>query len=294
MKNRADADREVDMAHVIRSRMLAHPMRNAVYLKGKSVKKTNRVYMPICLALACCITMATEALAKDPEFSRQDIDFAAEELQGYVGGFNDKTDEMNAEKSAEEAAKAQSTATPKPAEDVEAPSMFDVAGKVTIIGDSVCLGAADSLTKNIANTTVDAKVSRPLADGVKIMQELINSGTLGEYVVIALGTNGTNSYQSLINKMIGTLPYGHKLILVTPFDGRWNPSWASYKTCQYIRSIKDKYSYVTVADWAAKIAGHVNYLASDKIHIAYKNNAISIYVSNIQSALDAAKNKAAK
>lgn len=171
---------------------------------------------------------------------------------------------------------------------------LNINAKVTIIGDSVALGARKKLTETISDSYVDTKKNRTLAQGYNIMMDLQKSDSLGEYVVIALGTNGCNNWELYIEKIINELSPGHRLIFVTPYDGRWNESWNSYKTTQYLRSLNDKYPFVTIIDWAAEISKCPELLGSDKTHIGGNTKAIKIFVDKIVDGINESSSKSAK
>ena len=166
--------------------------------------------------------------------------------------------------------------------------------KVTIIGDSVALGARKKLMECIPNSSIDTKGSRSLSVGYSLLMDLQNSDNLGEYVVIALGTNGCNDANSYIDKIINEINPGHRLIFVTPFDGHWNESWKSYKTMQYLRDIGNNYPYVTIADWAAEISKQPQLLGADKTHIGGNTTAIDMFVNIILDGINKASCKPAK
>lgn len=165
---------------------------------------------------------------------------------------------------------------------------------VTMVGDSVALGARKKLLEAIPNAFIDTKGSRSLSDGYCLLTEWQKSSALGEYIVVALGTNGCEDWESYINKIIDELEPGHKLIFVTPFDGHWNESWRSYKTTQYLRSIKDKYAYVTIADWCEEISKRPDLLGSDKTHIGGNATAIQMYVNVVLNGIKSAEAKNVK
>ncbi len=63
-------------------------------------------------------------------------------------------------------------------------------GIVTVIGDSVFLGAAPSFKKIQKNAVVDAKISRQVRHGLEAAKNLNKKHKLGDTVIISLGTNG--------------------------------------------------------------------------------------------------------
>ncbi|GHU41904.1 acyltransferase [Clostridia bacterium] len=167
-------------------------------------------------------------------------------------------------------------------------------GGVTIVGDSVPLGAQTTLKNTISDCYVDAKVSRSIDAGYQVMMDLQNSGELREYVVIALGTNGSNSYAKLLTKFIDSLEPGHKLIFVTPFDGRSNENAAAVtKTTDWVRNLPGQYPFVTVADWAKVISSQTNLLAGDKVHMGGQS-AMNLYAQCVADAITAASGKPGK
>ena len=160
-------------------------------------------------------------------------------------------------------------------------------GSITMLGDSVILDAKSTLEAGLANCIVDAKVSRNILQGPDLLKDYIRKGKLGDTVVIALGTNGNRNYESLITEMIEALPDGCRIIFITPYDGRWTSSWASYKTTAYLRSIDGKYPYVTIGDWADVTKNHLEWLTSDKVHLR-NNSAIKAYANVVKDAIAAA------
>ena len=97
---------------------------------------------------------------------------------------------------------------------------YNVSDGVTMIGDSVNLRASDYLKQVLPDIQLDALVSRNLDSGLKVYETDIANRVLLKNVVIALGTNSSNNYQELLDKFVQELPKGHRLIFVTPYDGR--------------------------------------------------------------------------
>ena len=165
---------------------------------------------------------------------------------------------------------------------------------VTIIGDSVALGAESTLVKYIPNCYVDAKVSRSIGAGYDLMMELQESGELREYVVIALGTNGHYDYANLFTKIIDDLDTGHRLILVTPFDGRTNNNAVVVnQTAEWLRELADKYEYLTIADWNELVKPQSNVLAGDKVHMKGQVSMV-LYTNCVIGAINTAWAKPTK
>ena len=169
-----------------------------------------------------------------------------------------------------------------------------VLGGTIIIGDSVCLGAYSALQASIPDCYVNAQGSRNLTQGYYQLMQWQAEDRMREYVVVALGTNADGNYAASIEAIIAGVQPGTRLIFVTPYDGRWDSSWTSYKTMQYIRSLPGRYSFVTVADWAALIEPNRHLLGGDSVHIGGNTTAINMYVNCIIGAINVASSKPAK
>lgn len=95
--------------------------------------------------------------------------------------------EQNAQMLEEQKEKAE--AAKKEAEE-EKPTEDPLSQSVTIIGDSVVLGAAPALQANIPHAVIDAVEGRQVNECLGIMQSLDSQGLLGKTVIIGLGANG--------------------------------------------------------------------------------------------------------
>ncbi|MDR0448170.1 MAG: hypothetical protein LBH07_05835 [Treponema sp.] len=165
---------------------------------------------------------------------------------------------------------------------------------ITVIGDSVTMGARRKMMETIPNCIINAEGSRQMAEGYKLLMQLQNNNSLREYVIIALGTNANSNAPGFIEKIITDIRPGHRLIFVTPFNAAMNSSWITYRIMQYIRTLPENYPFVTVADWAALVVNQPEIFGSDKVHIGGTPRAINLYVNMIIEAIDTAGIKPAK
>jgi hypothetical protein len=179
-------------------------------------------------------------------------------------------------------------------EDQDASEEIPIPKGVTLIGDSVSLGAQASMTEAIPDLFADSVVSRPVRAGVELLNELHSRGELRETVVLALGTNETANYAKYFTQMIEELPAGHRLVIVTPFEGRGNEySRSVARIASWQRGLPEEYDFVTIADWADLIAPQVNLLASDKTHLGGRAS-INLYTACVIEALEVAAQGPAK
>ena len=126
------------------------------------------------------------------------------------------------------------------------------------------------------------------------MRDLQSRNALREYVVIALGTNGTTNYASLFTQIIDALNPGHKLIFVTPFDGRSNNNATlTNDTAAWMRGLSGQYDFITIADWNSTIGAQVELLAGDKVHMGGLPS-MELYSDVIAAAIGQASQRPSK
>ena len=89
---------------------------------------------------------------------------------------------------------------------------------------------------------------------MKVFETDISNKVLLKNVVIALGTNTVSNYKELLDQYVEKLPKGRRLILVTPYDGRYanDQSSESVQTRLYELELAKKYDFITIADWFTK------------------------------------------
>ena len=171
-------------------------------------------------------------------------------------------------------------------------SSYNIADGVTIIGDSVTLRASTPLKEVLPDAQVDAQGSRNTAQAREIMNNNAAAGGLLKTVVVATGVNIVFNYEEELNELVKTLPKGHRLILVTPYDGNSdkydNP--VAEKHAQYARELAKKYAYVTIADWNTTAKQHPEiWVGSDHIHFGEDADTIAaggrLYAQEIQKAV---------
>lgn len=180
-------------------------------------------------------------------------------------------------------------------------SKYNVTEGTTVIGDSVTLRATSAISELLPNAIVDAAESRNTTQALEIVKTNIQNGTLMKNVVIATGVNVVNNYNEELDNIISTLPKGHSLIFVTPYDG----NSATYedpiaeKHYQYELELAKEYDFITIADWNATAKKHPEIWAnSDNIHFGGDSPSIQagakLYVQTIQEGLNEAAKKPVK
>lgn len=143
-------------------------------------------------------------------------------------------------------------------------SVFAESGSsVTMIGDSVTLGAKPALEKQLPGIKVDAKEGRQVTDANDIVDQLKANGQLGKTVVLGLGTNGAftkETGQSLINK-IGK----HRQIYWVNVYGQ-GVDWQDSAN-QTIRQLAKHNRNVHLINWHQAAEYHHDWFYDDGIHL---------------------------
>ncbi|WP_347992662.1 acyltransferase family protein [uncultured Eubacterium sp.] len=135
--------------------------------------------------------------------------------------------------------------------------------KITIIGDSVLLGASAELKKINPNIIIDAKVSRQVSQAKDIVKNLEREGKLGDIVVIALGTNGTFS-ASTGKELIKAIGAKRQIYWVNVFGEHLQ--WQE-ESNHMIESVVNEYKNVNLIDWSTYGESHKDWFVNDGIHL---------------------------
>lgn len=179
--------------------------------------------------------------------------------------------------------------------DKKATDEYQIAKGISVIGDSVTLGVRQAILDQINDSRVDAEGGRRMEQANEVMKSQQEKKLLREYVIIACGTNTFDDYEKRIEELIATLNPGHKLIFVTPYDGRADETWNSQKLANYEQTLPKKYPFVTLADWNTLASEHKEIFGeSDTTHFAGNLEGEKLYMDMLQKTLAEAKNKPAK
>jgi hypothetical protein len=144
---------------------------------------------------------------------------------------------------------------------------------VTAIGDSVMLGAANQLigaidpvvgTPTVPQvTTVDAAESRQFSAGVAEIEARKNAGTLGQIVIVQLGTNGLIDPGDF-DHMMQLLADRQKVVLINAKVPR---AWEQ-QVNDTLAAGATKYKKNTVLlDWHGYGGAHPEFFYDDGIHL---------------------------
>ena len=169
---------------------------------------------------------------------------------------------------------------------------YNVADGITMIGDSVALRSSDQLQQILPGIELDTVVSRSLSTGLEVYKTDIANRVLKKQVVLALGTNSSGYSNELLDEYVSSLPKGHQLILVTPYDGRSEGGILAQQR-EYELELAKKYDYVFVADWhQTAIENPQIWEGTDYVHFGSNSESIieggTLYANTIKQAIDEA------
>jgi hypothetical protein len=150
--------------------------------------------------------------------------------------------------------------------------------RVTLVGDSVLLGASPYLLRRLPGASVEAKVGRQGAEGLKLVQSLREQALLGEAAVIHLGTNGYLSekqFRTLLEQLAGC----RTVVVVNVYGAR---RWTGPNNALIAR-LAPHFENVRVVDWYAIGQANPAYFVQDGIHLS--GIGIHAYYNQIRMAL---------
>jgi peptidoglycan/LPS O-acetylase OafA/YrhL len=165
------------------------------------------------------------------------------------------------------------------------PANPDPNGPVTLIGDSVMVGAAPTvLTEFGDRANIDAKVSRQAADITPVIEALKANSVLAPTVVVQVGINGTVTEQNL-RDIVGAVE-GRRIFII---NARVPRSWEQGNN-QLLEDLVPKLDNASVIDWYSKSDGHRDWFLDDGVHLTEEGR--KAYADLIEASVDgAAKGK---
>ena len=165
---------------------------------------------------------------------------------------------------------------------------------VTVIGDSVALRSSAAFNKLLPEVQLDAAVSRNFSKSFDIFENRIQNKALSKIVVLAVGVNSLDNYKTDLSQFIKSLPKGHRLIIVTPYNAKNMSQVTTVR--DYELSLMKKYNYITVADWYKVATEHPEIWGNtDGVHYSDSDTTgADLYVSNVKKAIQKSAQRAAK
>jgi len=152
-------------------------------------------------------------------------------------------------------------------------------GKVTMIGDSITVGAESYLTKEIPGVTTNAQAGRTWDQGLQVLKSM---GTVGDTVVFALGTNSGVTPSQI--RALKSAAQGKKIVLMTIY-GTSTSNIASYMDSSN-KAINA--SGLTIADWYTKAKSNQSWFRADTLGVHPDAAGSREFAKTIASAVSSA------
>jgi peptidoglycan/LPS O-acetylase OafA/YrhL len=150
--------------------------------------------------------------------------------------------------------------------------------QVTLVGDSVLLGASPYLLRRLPAARVEAKVGRQGSDGLKLVQSLKSEAQLGDATVIHLGTNGYLG-EKQFRAMLEQLADRKTVVVLNVYGAR---RWIGPNNA-LIAKVSQEFDNVRLVDWHAMGQSNPAYFVQDGIHLS--GIGIHAYYQQIRIAL---------
>ncbi|MFE1522634.1 acyltransferase family protein [Schaalia turicensis] len=131
-----------------------------------------------------------------------------------------------------------------------------------MIGDSVTLGATETLKEVLPNSVVDGKVSRQFTAGAEVFAQRQALGEKPRVLIYALGSNGAIGGEADIQKLVDAAQ-GLPVYFVT----NRSPLPAQNPNNELLKAYAASHPNVGIIDWWAATEGHEEFLRDDGIHL---------------------------
>jgi len=161
---------------------------------------------------------------------------------------------------------------------------------ITVLGDSVLLGASDHLAKKIEGLEIDAAIGRQGKDGLNRLHELKNRNELADIVVIHLGTNGY-LYENQVREVMALLSDVRQVVFINvKAPRRWEKS-----NNELLKKLSGEFPNVKLIDWRAIGQSHKEYFGKDHIHLTKKGvRAMTAEILRVSGLPEPASNDTSK
>ena len=162
------------------------------------------------------------------------------------------------------------------------PGLLPDDGRVTMVGDSVMLGAAPDLLAAFGDKgNVDARVARQAASLAPVIKQLGVEGRLGTTVVVQVGINGTVTEEDL--HAVSEAAAGRRLVII---NARVPRPWEQGNRATVARVVPTL-PHASIIDWYKLSNGKRDWYLNDGVHLTEPGRAA--YTAAIQKAVTKAR-----
>ena len=157
---------------------------------------------------------------------------------------------------------ATAAAIPPPST-VTSTSVPSLPGPVTAVGDSIMLDMQPYLAVDIPGVTIDGMVSRQFETGIGVVAAHRADGTLGNVLIVELGTNGTVTpadFDAMMDAAAGV----KRVVFVNVDVPR---SWEAEDNAVLAAGVARYPGLAVLADWYTLSSGHPAWFTPDQVHL---------------------------
>ncbi len=138
-----------------------------------------------------------------------------------------------------------------------------VPGPVTAVGDSIMLDIQPALTADIPGVDVDGVVSRQFGAGIAVVQADRADRTLGNVLVVELGTNGAITPGD-VDAMMQAASGVSRVVFVNVCVSR---PWEGPDNAVLAAGVARYPGVAVLADWNALATPHPGWFTPDQVHL---------------------------
>jgi hypothetical protein len=143
------------------------------------------------------------------------------------------------------------------------PPALPVPGPVTAVGDSIMLDIQPELTADIPGVTVDGLVSRQFEAGIAVVRSDRAAGTLGNVLVVELGSNGSVTSVD-VDAMMQAAAGVSRVVFVNVSVPR---PWEAADNAVLAAGVARYPGVAVLADWNALATPHPEWFTTDQVHL---------------------------
>jgi hypothetical protein len=136
-------------------------------------------------------------------------------------------------------------------------------GPVTAVGDSIMLDIQPYLQSDVADVHVDGLVDRQFDAGIQVVAAARAAGTLGNVVVVELGSNGTVT-PAEFDAMVQAASGASRIVFVNVNVPR---AWTAPDNAVLAAGVAAHPGLTVLADWHSLSAGHPEWFTADQVHL---------------------------
>ena len=206
--------------------------------------------------LFCCTVIAIYGIINSPDSDEDELE---QELTRNEQMLNQNNNDTATDSAAPETKAASSSAA-------EPQTTDEPEETISVIGDSVFLGAAPAFQEQKKNAVIDAKISRQVYHGLDVAKKLNKKKKLGNTVIISLGTN--SKFNPVTGQeLIDYLGSERTIYWINAYGKKLDFQKEVNKT---IDNLEKKNPNVHVIYWDKEAKKHPNWFYQDGTHLNTK------------------------